>query len=98
MCSESKTTTIIAHSFTFKTYDNPETDRTTLEIWAMGRNSDRYFLRQDAYPVSAYVKFPKVANRANWDRNSAFVIYEHLQNVLYDDKPINYQFYKKKEL
>jgi DNA polymerase elongation subunit (family B) len=96
---ELKNIKVIAHSYKFKIYDSKETERTTMEIWAMGRGEDRYFLRQENCTTFCYIGLPAVIDKrkASWNASSANDIYEHLRNILKDDAPINHFYCRMKE-
>ncbi len=94
---------ITAHAFDFKIEDNPETDRSRLTIWGIGRGNDRYYLRQEKCPVFCYLGLPKyVGNKKfTWNESKAEEVYQHLRRVLSskeDHAPINYVYCRSKEI
>lgn len=91
---------VVGHAYDFKIFDNKETGRTSLYIWAMSKTATRYLLRQENCPVYCYVILPKKIGerKVSWNPASSMDVYEHLRRVLKEDAPVNYRFKSKKEL
>lgn len=95
---------IIAHAYHFKVEDNPETGRSDLSIWAIGRGEDRYLLRQRSCPVFCYIALPKfvAGKRAYWSSGTCSEVYEWLRKEVgksdSDNAPINCLYTRNKEI
>lgn len=101
-CVEKRPIDVIAHPYDFKLEDNPETGKSRMSIWAIGRDEKRYLLRQENCPVFCYLSLPKFVEgkRFSWDSYSSSKVFEYLQKVLKssDDAPTKYIYCKCKEI
>ena len=94
---------ITAHALNFSMEDNPVTDRARMSIWALGKDGNRYYLRQENCPVFCYLALPKYVNNKKflWNESNSSSIVDHLKRSLnYNQEhgPIGSKFTNMKDI
>jgi DNA polymerase elongation subunit (family B) len=94
---------VLGHAFDFKMIDDPDTGRSSMHIWVMGKGDDRYLLRHESCPTFCYITFPRFVEKKpyGWSSAAAYDVFVALRNRLNynsDDGPINHQYCKMKEI
>jgi len=94
---------ITAHAINFSMEDNPITERARMTIWALGKDGNRYYLRQENCPVFCYLTLPKYINnkKFSWNESNASSVVDHLKRSLSykeDHAPIGHKFTNMKDI
>jgi len=91
---------IVVHSYDWQTSTDNETGYTTINCWALDRDSKPHLLRFHEFDVFCYVELPMYLNNSlvNWAGFREKLIYERICNILGEDSPYRYRFEKKEKL
>jgi DNA polymerase delta subunit 1 len=90
---------ITVHSYSWTTGTDAETGYTTINCWALDRNSDSYLLRIHDFDAFCYVELPLMLNNSHvaWEGFREKLAYEAICNKLGDDRPHRYMFVKREK-
>lgn len=91
---------IIVHSYDWKTSTDPETGYTTINCWALDKNSTPHLLRIHEFDAFCYVELPLFLNNSfvSWTQYRQNIVYEAICNILGEDRPYRYRFEMKEKI
>lgn len=94
-------TVIQVHAYDWIVHDEDiygDSDNTLIHIWALNKDSERYLLRIDNFPIFCFVELPLYVNneKFSWNEDEARKFNTYLCQLLKDDAPIGHKFCRLK--
>jgi DNA polymerase elongation subunit (family B) len=91
---------IVVHPYDWKTATDPETGFTTINCWALDKNSTPHLLRIHEFDAFCYVELPLFLNNSfvSWTQYRQNIVYEAICNILCEDRPYRYRFEMKEKI
>ena len=90
---------ITAHAYDWRTGTDQETGYTTINCWALNRDSEACLFRIHEFPVFCYLELPLYLNNSymRWQGYKEKLVFDKICAILGDDKPYQHRFEMKQK-